>query len=333
MTSHKMQRSTGKKFPPGLSPFLQLPGEIRNKIYELVIPRSHVLVIPSHPQKEWQALQEKEPWKKHHRPLYRLSGQILSIDDQSSDPIGLLQSCRKVYQEAMPVFYSKTTPCFDHIKSVHKFLNRVPPAGLCNIRSLRLEISEYGEPRLTKDRRWKSKQTERWTTTCERIVRSLTSLECLELDLRLATWPMTLSPDAKWTAPLMILRGDGLHLVRLTLRHHMFNETRLGMVARRIEDRMMTETGREERDVREALQAINEMEEQARQKAASPPRAKKVLVIKQHVTEQKTLGFNEPAKLSKSTKPVPKTYYRTQGLAGFDRIDLDTAGVCFVDCK
>lgn len=334
--SRSSQASSGTYNVWATFPFLELPGEIRNKIYDLVIPRSHVLVIGSHPQKEFNRSQKYalDPIRKP--PRYRLSGRILSIDDLDADPLGFLRTCQQVNREATPVFYSKTTICFNNLKTIHKFLNIAPALGLDNMCSLSLTISSYGEPHLTKDCKWKQKQDQRWDDTCSRLAARLPNLQCLELDLRLATWPTQLSVNADWTIPLMRLRRGGLHSVRLTLHHYRFNETRLDMVARKLEDRMMTEEGRDERDLQEALQAVREMELNQARKDSLPLRARKILVIKeQQIGQEKTIANNVAhgeKQATKKTKQIPaaKTYYRTKGLADFHRVDLNMIGVAWV---
>lgn len=261
-------------------PFLELPGEIRNKIYDLVIPRSHVIVSGSHPKKDFQHSQKHALNPMRKAPRYRLSGHILTIDDPYADPLGLLRTCVQVNQEATPIFYSKTTICFHDLKTINKFLNTAPPLGLKDVRSLSLTISTYGEPQLTKDCKWKEKHDQKWDNTCSRLAENLPKLQRLELDLRLATWPTQLSVNAEWTHPLMQLKKNGLHQVTITLRHYRFNESRLSMAARELEDSMMSEEGRDERDLREALQAVREMELEQARKESVPLRARKILIIK-----------------------------------------------------
>lgn len=295
-------------------PFLELPGEIRNKIYELVIPRSHVLVSGSHPKKEFQRSQKYSLNPMRKAPRYRLSGRILTIDDPYADPLGLLRTCVQVNWEATPLFYSKTTICFHDLKTIHKFLNAAPPLGLNDVRSLSLAISTYGEPQLTQDCKWKQKHDQKWYNTCWRLAESLPKLQRLKLDLRLATWPTQLSVNADWTAPLMRLKKNGLHRVRLALRHYRFNESRLSMAARKLEDSMMTEEGRDERDLREALQAVREMELERARKESLPLRARKILVIKeqpkpnsQETTQETYSTTKEKPADSKKNKKKPAT--------------------------
>ncbi|ETN38754.1 uncharacterized protein HMPREF1541_06792 [Cyphellophora europaea CBS 101466] len=312
-------------------PFLELPGEIRNKIYDLTIPRSHVLVIGSHPQREFQASQKHDLDPIRKIPRYRLSGHVLSLDTTDADPLGFLRTCRLINQEAVPVFYSKTTICFNNIKTIHKFLNIAPASGLQSVSKISLTISSYGEPRLTRDTKWKNKQDKRWEDTCARLARNMTNLRCLELDLRLATWPTQLSVNADWTTPLMKLKGDGLHSVHLTLRHYRFNQTRLGMAARQAADRMMTAEGREERDLDEALQAVREFEIKQAHKESLPIRARKVLVINDEDGAKAKFNKAEAKQVNNEChKASSKTYYRTKGLAGFHRVELSMVGVAWV---
>ena len=307
--------------------FRDLPPELRNRIYDLVIPRSHVLVTGNHPQKDLQKLRKQYMAPKPIR--FRLSGRIVSIDDEEGDPLGLMRTCRSIHDEVVTLFYSKTTPCFPNISTVHKFLSHAPAAGLENLRSIRLNVESYGEPILTRHRKWKDKKDRRWTLTCSRIVAALPNLQSLELDLTLGTWPTTLGINEDWVRPLVILKGnEGLQLVRLTLRHHRFNQTRLGMAARKLENVMMTEQAQEERDIQEALQAVREF----KRKAALPPKAKRVLVIKAP-TENPAAEPTMKLRHKGSVGPAKTTLsYRTKGLSGFHRVDLNTVGIQFIDC-
>jgi hypothetical protein len=313
--------------------FLKLPGEIRNKVYDLIIPNSHVHITGNNPNKDFERSQREDwnPMKK--RPRFRLSGEIITIDDQGADPLGLLRVCRKMYHEAAPVFYSKTTPCFDSLMPIHKFLNLVPESSLKHVRSLSLTMSHYGEPELIADGQWKEAYDTKWQATCEMLANHLPGLQCLDLDLTLAAWPLQLSTKAEWTRPLRTLCGDGLHLVLLTLHHRRFESMRLGQAARRIANSMMTAAGREERDMKEALAAIREMEIEQRRKAAEPVRAKKVLIIKKEDSDAKA-KVGKPTKAEvgvKAPKTKTKTYCRTKGLADYARVDLSTVNITWVD--
>lgn len=337
------QKARSSLVPKGMrdrcarNPFLDLPGEIRNQIYDLVIPRSHVLVIGGHPQREFAQSQKHSFQPMSKPPRYRLSGHVLSINSHDADPLHVLRTCRQIYHDVIPIFYSKTTICFDNLKTIHKFLNVAPKRGLESICSLDLTISGYGEPYLVTDCQWKRKSDQKWASTCARLANELTGLQRLQLDLTVATWPLQLSTKAKWAQPLMTLKRDGLHSVRLKLRHHRVHENRLGIAARKFEDHMMTAEGRAARDLQEVLQAIRDMEAEQARKAAIPVRAKKVLVIKEQpkqADDEQTANTDSSPKAkkqkAKKAAPPPKPYYRTQGLTGFRRVDLSMVGVCVV---
>lgn len=338
-TSHTTPQQPTKPRKPFR--FLDLPGEIRNKVYDLVIPRSHVKISGNHPQKDLNAIRNRLPWLKHKPQRYRLSGCIISIDDETADPLGLIKTCRRIYREALPYFYSKTVPCFDNLKTINKFLNIAPSIGLQSMISIDLTIADYGEPRMTRDGEWKRKSDGRWAYTCQRLRGSLPHLENVKIDLTLATWPTTLSMDASWTRPLLMLSGSGLRLSEVTLDHHMFNETRLNHAGQRISDRMMTEEGRSERDLREARRVAREMELELERKAQEAKKAKRVLVIRDcgplkaatpgaKSASEKTNAQQLEGPNSKKISQSTKTYYRTKGLGQFHRVELDMIGVSWI---
>jgi hypothetical protein len=61
--------------------------------------------------------------------------------------------------------------------------------------------------------------------TCRRIAENKTSLEHLELELRICDWPTQLDLAAAWAKPLLVLQGStGIHHVEVTLMHDTFNE-------------------------------------------------------------------------------------------------------------
>jgi hypothetical protein len=321
------------KQPPAWKPFrfLDLPGEIRNRIYDLVIPNSHVHITGNKPNKEFERSQREDSFPMKKRPRFRLSGEIITIDDQGADPLGLLRSCRKIYRESAPVFYSKTTPCFDSLLPIHKFLHLAPEPGLKHVRSLSLTLSHYGEPELTSDGQWKETYNARWQETCAMLANKLPSLQRLDLDLTLAAWPIQLSSKAEWTRPLRTLSGEGLHLVLLTLRHNRFESMRLSQAACRVANSMMTAAGRDERDMNEALAAIRQMEIEQRRKAALPVKAKKVLVIKTDDTDAKVKAAQATKTDEKTSKAETNTYCRTKGLSQYARVDLKTVNITWVD--
>lgn len=318
-------------------PFLRLPPELRNKIYDLVFPECRVLVLGNHPQKELEQRKRRHPYQQATKPRYRLSCRLLANNDSQLTPVPLdiLEVCRTINEEATAYLYGHTTFKFDSIKTINKFLNLAPKSGVQNIRSLEVVQTGYGVPYYTKNAQWKSKADDKWSLVCARIANELTSLQHLDIDLTLTSWPLQLKTTATWTRPLLTLRGSGLHRVRVILHHHMFAENRLMMTARSLENLMMTAKGREERDIEEALEAVREFEKKEAEKAKLPPiQAKQALIIKIdplsitgfHNNNQQEGWKGSAPKDRSQTKPV---YYQTRGLEQYSRVDLNTIGVAF----
>ena len=320
-------------------PFLKLPPELRNKIYDLVFPGSRVLIIGNHPQKELKQWNQLAPAYRGPKPRYRLTCRLIADQDSQSTPVPLdmLEVCRTINDEATAFLYSRTEFQFDSIKTINKFLNTASKTGIQNITSLDISQECYGEPYYTKHCQWKSLADEKWSILCTRIARELTSLQHLKLYLTLTTWPVQLKTTASWTRPLMTLRGSGLHRVDIVLHHHMFSENRLMMTAHSLENLMMTVKGREERDLAEALEAVRELERKEAEKQAERAkrpavRATKALVIKidpPQVLDEKDNKLKK-SKAGKKQITAGPTYYQSKGLEKYSRVDLKTVGVCFL---
>lgn len=313
-------------------PFLKLPAELRNKIYDLVFPECRVQIIHNHPQKELAKWKRTHPVLRGCKPRFRLSRRMLATKDSQLSPVPLdmLEVCRKINEEATAFLYGRTTFQFDSIKAINKFLNLAPNNGIANITSIKITQVCFGETELTENDQWKRKADKTWARVCARVATELTSLQYLDIDLRAGTWPLQLKTTAPWTRPLMVLGGNGLHFVRITLRHYMHKDPhRLLMLARNLEDLMMTTKGREERDLEEALEVVREIERKEAEKAMLPPvRARKVLVIKLPPPDNADPQDEGLKKVNAAKdKAKSKPYYRTMGLEKYHRIDPSMVGV------
>jgi hypothetical protein len=229
-------------YPTSLS-FLDLPGEIGNRIYNLLFA-GHVLIYRSHPAKERLANAE---FRTH---LHLESRWIYSLPTCNHFYIrpSLLRVCRQVRDEATTFLYANTTFRLDSIFTANKFLNIVPAVGA--IKKLELQHSTYGEPRLMEDRKWKYRHDKAWLKTCRRIAGEMKALEDLKLELRICDWPTQLNLAAAWAKPLLELKGSkGIKHVEVTLIHEVFNEQRLVAISSVVAQAMMSGEGR----VRHAL--------------------------------------------------------------------------------
>ncbi|KAJ9635747.1 uncharacterized protein PV06_05845 [Exophiala oligosperma] len=265
-------------------PFFKLPGEIRNKIYSLVVPNTLVIVSSNHPQKEYNQLKaQKLPGEQVKCPRLRLFGQFQG----QNTPVAMLFTCRQMYQELRQLIYSRTTFCFDRFVVINKFLNRVQKASATSIERLEVIHKGYSEPELMADREWKSRHDARWAAMLKRVKAELTGLRRLKLDLTIYDWPCSLDITEGWARPLLDLASDGLERVEILLEHDRFHKMKCAGVARELESKMMTPKGRKMK-VQEA-------------RAEDKRKAKKILTI--------TFPLNN--RITSNNVPVPKMAKRT----------------------
>ena len=321
--------------------FLDLPPELRNKVYHLVFARHDVAITSNRPQKELAAPTRFSPAAKIRKPPYRLLGRNTDASPRPSEPsaFSLLKVSHKINQEVIPYFYSRTTPHFKTITHINKFLNIIPKSAKDSITALGIRHQSYGEPYLTRDCKWKDVSDEKWALVCERMHKELPALRSLKLDLTITTWPTQMKVDAAWTRPFMILKGSGLDCVRLRLHHGRFSRHRLMMTARAVEDAMMTAAGVEEREVEDAIEAVREMEyDEACRTPLPEPRTVKCINLKittdtitAPLHPPEVLPSQKPQQSKSKSKPRPTAIRRTKGLEKFHRIDLATYNISF--CK
>ncbi|OAP55103.1 hypothetical protein AYL99_10803 [Fonsecaea erecta] len=246
-------------------PFFKLPGEIRNRIYDLIVPEARVMISANHPQKELELMRQREPSKKHKPPPHRLLGRFTGNPTEAA----LLWSCRQMNQEAVKFIYSRTTFCFDRIVVLRNFLKTIPQPARENIRALEITHVGYAEPQWMADRRWKLRHDAKWAMALRQIQDQVTALRHLTLDVTFFDWPCRLDVSEKWARPFLELAGDGLHRVDFTLNHERFHPVKVAATAKELQNRMMSADGRKARRRDERLKAEMERKrlEESKRKA------------------------------------------------------------------
>ncbi len=117
--------------PGAIFPFLQLPPELRLKIYELVIG-GHRLLIQ---QNLWSLT-----YKRRTLPLIRTSTGCQTVVNHTTI-FALLRVCRQIYHEARLLPLTANTFSFSNSKILERFLSTTPTWQLELIRNLHLEFS------------------------------------------------------------------------------------------------------------------------------------------------------------------------------------------------
>ncbi|KIW72132.1 hypothetical protein PV04_00352 [Phialophora macrospora] len=261
--------------------FFDLPGEIRNRIYDLVVPEARVMVFGTHPQKALQQLKKREPKTKHQSPRYHIRGTFTGEPTEAS----LLFSCRQMNREAIRYVYARTTFCFTSVVVLRKFLNNIPEAARTSIVSLEITNIGYGEPPLLADREWKLRHDAKWSAVLNQV-KQQTALRQLVLNITNFDWPIQLEVREPWATPLLALAGDGLDRVDLTLEHDGFPQERCTAAAKELEKRMMTGDGRKKKRQEEKRKAA----EEKKRIEESTRKATKVLTIRLPSGAAKTSG-------------------------------------------
>ncbi|KIW26446.1 uncharacterized protein PV07_09540 [Cladophialophora immunda] len=252
--------------------FFKLPGEIRNRIYDLIIPEARVIISANHPQKELQLMKQREPFKKHKPSPHRLLGQFTS----NATEIGLLLSCRQMNREVVKFIYSRTTFCFDRIVVLRSFLKTIPAEAHASIQALEITHVGYAEPNWLADRRWKLRHDAKWAMVLRQIRHQVTALRHLTLDVTFFDWPCRLDVSEKWARPFLELAGDGLQRVDITLTHERFHPFKVAATAKELENKMVSAEARKTRRRDEKLK----MEMERKRLEESKRKATKALKIK-----------------------------------------------------
>ena len=230
--------------PKGHFPFLKLPGELRNKIYDYAIvkqsyeigwvdnnhkSKSLTYCLPRLGRAYGPHLESGAARRRRQLDCSRRvpSQKRLAEGSIHSGPAALLAVCGKMHDEACSVFYSKSTFNFHGLGALRHFLNNLSPTATKALTRLRIKYRAYGEPNRTEDQKWKAKHDRLWEDLCWRIADHCTSLTRLSLDLTLNKSPLWFAPfdlageagiGAQWIKPLWAFQDAGIQ--RCCVRLH-----------------------------------------------------------------------------------------------------------------
>lgn len=222
--------------PKGCFPFLKLPGELRNKIYDYAIVKQYYeigWVDNNHKNKSLTYRLPKlgraygphlESGAARRRRQLDCSRRVpsqkrLAEGSIYPGPAAFLAVCSKTHQEASTVFYSKSTFAFHGLGSLRHFLDKLSPVATEALTRLIIKYRAYGEPNRTEDQMWKAKHNRLWEDLCWRIADQCSSLTHLALDLTLNKSPLCFAPfdladkagiGAQWIKPLWAFQDIGI---------------------------------------------------------------------------------------------------------------------------
>ncbi|KAK3167916.1 hypothetical protein OEA41_004362 [Lepraria neglecta] len=266
----------------GVFPFLDLPAELRNQIYDLAIPKEHYAiewVNNNHKTKSqtYRLPRSDMPKKplfgadlaRRRRALDTVKGrktEPLPKDYYGPVPTTLLLVCKQMHDEAASIFYSKSTFRFHGLGALRFFLNHLTPCAYKSISKLALQYQAYGHPCSTKDQIWKAKHDRLWDNLCERLTNGTKedptnkcSLTHLSLDLTLNKSPISFtsfegsmkgSLSTRWMWPLWAFQDAGIQRCWARIRCSTKDSTVLEVESWKLRKEILRDLWNEEQEAR-----------------------------------------------------------------------------------
>lgn len=89
--------------------------------------------------------------------------------------------CKLVCTECIGLFYLNTTFAFDSPSRITGFLKVLSVTNLAHVTKVQLHYHTYGEPKRSKDVRWKERHLESWSRACKTVARRLVNLQHIDI--------------------------------------------------------------------------------------------------------------------------------------------------------
>ncbi|KAJ4344617.1 uncharacterized protein N0V89_012361 [Didymosphaeria variabile] len=182
-----------KKKPPG---FLNLPGELRNQIYDYYFQQGFKCEF---------AEKDAKLGRKQRDSLKFFMRKLNSCDVQAS--------CEKrfapiatVYAESIRFLYENTTFAFDSPNRIVSFLNIPLATNLAHVTRIQLYYRVYGDPKRTEDIRWKQKHRDSWSRTCKAAAKQLVNLQHVNIWICTRETSVRLDLHEPWLKPMCWFR-------------------------------------------------------------------------------------------------------------------------------
>lgn len=255
--------------PQGHFPFLDLPGEIKNKIYELAIPEETYAIHWYQDSKKTKDLTCCLPLRSKAYSPCLSSETIARRQSLRSNPyspvraslmaefytipsqVSLLWVCRAMYTEASSIFYSKSTFQFYLLRTLRTFLDNLSPSNQQAIRTLHIHHKTYHHPSKFKDIACKHRADMAWEDICHKIARKCTSLTHLALDLNYYRAPIRFQEldqlnaheafGTRWLYAIWCFQGIDLHSCWLRIRSDVHEDTVLEVESQSLRRQILDE--------------------------------------------------------------------------------------------
>lgn len=186
-----------------LSRFQLLPGEIRQKIYNYVFENFGALIERNRSNKQnkrpipYRLTQRYPQLSRHHMP------------SKERLPLGLVFSCKSIYNETILQLYKYTCFTFDTTKALRRFLQKVSPEAKAVIQHVQLKHTFHNRTHLESNKIWQLKSNAAWKAVCQRMADEFTCLRRLYIEVTVHR-TTRLTVDEPWCEPYLTFCGpDG----------------------------------------------------------------------------------------------------------------------------
>ena len=224
--------------------FLDLPGEVRNRIYRYVFEPKELAIHWLTPEKDltfmiqesslptfepavWKCLQYRNFLSQRRSRIStkaRQLGQKCMPQENNTlssrlphRPAALLLTCRRVNAEATLMFYSSHALHFYSPKTIFTFLSSVPLASKAAIKKLRVHYSPTEAFYPSNDNNYKFGKDREWQKICQKLALHMKGLEELTIcfDVPLNGLSVFWRPGHGQLNPWMAFADGGLDHIRV----------------------------------------------------------------------------------------------------------------------
>ena len=237
----------------GRNLLMTLPGELRNRIYDLIFVKGNIrintltrakgLLTYELQQKDgkWEGpvgKSRKEKNEAAHKRAARNRSRYHRIKSENPEPYyqaggiaALMVCCKAIYLETAPMWYSNFTWSFSSAGTMKTFINRMSHHALSGIHTVSLEHATYGIPLETNFYGYKRLHDEQFLNLCNNTAQALVNLQSFTVCLHINELaPAQLDLKAPWVMPLLAFAHRNLQHARvkfLTTRGYGFDDEKL----------------------------------------------------------------------------------------------------------
>lgn len=269
-------------------------------------------------QKTWSEDNVTQPTRARltHEPEWNYSS------EDFVNAVNLLLTCKRTKTEIETFLYSRFLFCFHTLKDLRRFLHTAPETGLKSLRKMLIVQDGYGNPLMTLDQKFRNRYYQSWEKVCSLLGQMTPNLKHLKLKVYDREWPSELSGKEYtpvWKSSIIKIAPTLLAKVEVQIHHQMIdeNEEVLKDLARQMEDSMMTEGGRNDRDRLETERVMAEVE--ARRAAEEErERKKKVKLNAPPPPTELVISVNDIKMQTNKASTVKK--FRSKGLEKYGKV-------------